>query len=235
MSKEQSKNFTLGILLIALGGIFLAKNLGFLPNEIFYHVFRWYSWLIVIGVIILIKHPGRASGYVLLAIGGFFLLRDLDIFPYVEIRLLWPLFLIGAGVYYLIQQQTKNLPKGDKPDGSMDFIDDTNLFSGGDVVIESDNFRGGRVSSMFGGGNYNLTKAKLSPDTTNVLDVFAMFGGSNFIVPPDWNVRIEVTAIFGGFSDKRVMSGQSVNSDEPKKELFIKGFVMFGGGEVKSY
>ncbi len=235
MSKEQSKNFTLGILLIAFGGIFLAKNLGFLPNEVFYHVFRWYSWLIVIGAIILVKHPGKSSGYILLALGSFFLLRDLEIFPYVEIRLLWPLFLIGAGVYYLIQQQTKNLPKGDKPDGSMDFIDDTNLFSGGDVVIESDNFRGGRVSSMFGGGNYNLTKAKLSPDGTNVLDVFAMFGGSNFIVPPDWNVRIEVTALFGGFSDKRMVNNKDSEEGKPKKELFIKGFVMFGGGEVKSY
>ncbi len=235
MSKEQSKNFTVGILLIVFGGIFLAKNMGLIPSDIFHHVFRWYSWLIGIGIIILAKHPGKASGYALIAVGGFFMARDFDIIPYVEMRLLWPLILIGAGIYYLIQQQTKNSPNGEKPDGSMDFIDDTNVFSGGDVVIESDNFKGGRVSSMFGGGNYNLTKSKLSPDNNNVLDVFAMFGGSNFIVPADWNVRIEVTAIFGGFSDKRVISSQSANVDGPKKELFIKGFVMFGGGEVKSY
>ncbi|MCF6351878.1 MAG: cell wall-active antibiotics response protein [Cyclobacteriaceae bacterium] len=235
MSKEQSKNFTLGILLIVFGGLFLAKNMGFIPYDIFHYLFRWYNWLILIGIIVLIKHPQKTSGYILLGIGGFFFARDLDFIPYVEIRLLWPLFLIGAGIYYIIRQQSKDMPKGEKPDGSMDFIDDTNLFSGGDVVIESDNFRGGRVSSMFGGGNYNLTKAKLSPDTTNVLDVFAMFGGSNFIVPPDWNVRIEVTAIFGGFSDKRQISNQPTVEGDPKKELFIKGFVMFGGGEVKSY
>jgi len=235
MSKEQSKNFTVGILLIAFGGIFLAKNMGLIPYDIFHHIFRWYSWLIAIGIIILAKHPGKVSGYALIAVGGFFMARDFDIIPYVEMRLLWPLILIGAGIYYLIQQQTKNLPNGEKPDGSMDFIDDTNVFSGGDVVIESDNFKGGRVSSMFGGGNYNLTKAKLAPNNNNVLDVFAMFGGSNFIVPADWNVRIEVTAIFGGFSDKRVISSQPLEVDGAKKELFIKGFVMFGGGEVKSY
>ncbi len=234
MSKEQSKNLTLGILLILFGSLFLAKNLGVLPTEVFHYVFRWYGWMIMIGIILLVKHPGKPTGFILLGIGGLFLSRDLELFPYFEIGLLWPLVLIGGGIYYIIRQQKKNIPAGDKPDGSMDFIDDTNIFGGGDMLVESDNFRGGRVSSIFGGGNYNLTKAKLSPDGKNVLDVFAMFGGSTFIVPPDWNVRVEVTPIFGGFTDKRsaVMQGSSIK--DPRKQLYITGFVMFGGGEVKN-
>lgn len=234
MSREQSKNLTLGVLLIIFGSLFLAKNMGLLPREVFHHVFRWYSWLIMIGTIILIKHPGRPAGFVLVSIGGLFLLKDLDIFPYFEIEHLWPIILIGAGIYYIIRQQKKDIPKGDKPDGSMDFIDDTNIFGGGDMLVESDNFRGGRVSSIFGGGNYNLTKSKLSPDTKNVLDVFALFGGSTFIVPPDWNVRVEVTPLFGGFTDKRAASLQDSTIKDPRKQLFITGFVMFGGGEVKN-
>ena len=234
MSREQSKNLTLGLVLIIFGSLFLAKNLGFLPRDVFHHVFRWYSWLIMIGTIILIKHPGKPAGFILLSIGGFFLLRDFDIFPYYEFGQLWPVLLIGAGIYYIVRQQTKNIPKGDKPDGSMDFIDDTNIFGGGDMLIESDNFKGGKVSSIFGGGNYNLTKAKLSPDGKNVLDVFAMFGGSTFIVPPDWNVRVEVTPIFGGFTDKRSANMQESATKDPRKQLYITGFVMFGGGEVKN-
>ena len=61
-----------------------------------------------------------------------------------------------------------------------------------------------------------------------------MFGGSTFIVPPDWNVRVEVTPLFGGFTDKRAASTQDTGVKDPRKELFITGFVMFGGGEVKN-
>lgn len=234
MSKKQSKNLTLGILLVIFGSLFLAKNLDVLPRDVMHHIFRWYNWLILIGTIILIKHPGKPSGFVLLAIGGLFLLQDLDIFPFIEVRLMWPVILIGAGIYYILRQKNKNIPKGEAPDGSMDFIDDTNIFSGGDVLIETDNFRGGKVSSIFGGGNYDLTKSKLSADSKNVLDVFSLFGGSNFKVPPDWNVRIEVTAIFGAFTDKRIASQQDTGIKDPRKELFITGFVMFGGGELKN-
>ena len=234
MSREQSKNLTLGVLLIIFGSLFLAKNLGVLPNEVFHYVFRWYSWLLMIGIIILVKHPGKPAGFILLGIGSIFLLKDLDIVPYFAVGQLWPIVLIGVGIYYIVRQQSKGVPKGDKPDGSMDFIDDTNIFGGGDMLVESDNFRGGRVSSIFGGGNYNLTKAKLSPDNKNVIDVFAMFGGSTFIVPPDWNVRVEVTPLFGGFTDKRAASMQDTSTKDPRKQLFITGFVMFGGGEVKN-
>ena len=233
MSREQSKNLSLGIILILFGSLFLAKNLELLPRELFHYVFRWYGWLLMIGAIILIKHPGKPSGYVLLTIGALFLLQDLDIIPYINIRVMWPILLIGAGIYYIVRQQNTSIPEGEAPDGSMDFINDTNIFSGGDYQIESDNFKGGSVSSIFGGGNYNLTKSKLSTESKNVLDVFAMFGGSTFIVPSDWNVRIEVTALFGAFTDKRKVIIDNTVKD-PRKEFFIKGFVMFGGGELKN-
>ena len=234
MTKQQSKNYTLGILLIVFGVAFLARNLHFIPREVLHYVFNWYSWLIGIGLIILVKHPGRVAGFVLVGVGSLFLLQDLAIIPYLEMRTIWPVFLIGAGIYYLVRRDKAFIPTAEKPDGSMDFIDDTNVFGGGDVLIESQNFRGGKVSSIFGGGNYNLTKAKLAPGNKNVIDVFAMFGGSTFIVPPDWNVRVEVTPIFGGFTDKRSPFSQDEAAKNPDKELFITGFVMFGGGEVKN-
>lgn len=233
MSRTQSKNLTVGVLLILIGSLFLARNLHVLPYNFFHYVFNWYGWLMMIGLVLLIKHPGRAAGYILFGIGSIFLLQDLDYLPYMHARIIWPLILIGAGIFYIIRQQQKTIPKGEAPDGSMDFIDDTNIFGGGDVIVESDNFKGGRISSIFGGGSYDLRQSKLSAETKNVLDVFAMFGGSTIIVPADWNVRIEVTALFGGFSDKRKSLSDSSIKD-PRKELFIKGFVMFGGGEVKS-
>ncbi|UII28457.1 cell wall-active antibiotics response protein [Fulvivirga maritima] len=83
---------------------------------------------------------------------------------------------------------------------------------------------------MFGGSTIDLRNANLHPGV-NVLDLFAMFGGTSIIVPPDWTVHVEVSAVLGGFSDKRVSALKVV--PDPEKTLIIKGFVMFGGGDVK--
>ena len=60
-----------------------------------------------------------------------------------------------------------------------------------------------------------------------------MFGGSTFIVPENWNVRVEVTSIFGGFADKRSLAADTVIDNS--RTLVIKGIIFFGGGEVKSF
>jgi len=57
-----------------------------------------------------------------------------------------------------------------------------------------------------------------------------MFGGTQVIVPPDWTVRVEVFSLLGGFSDNRHSDLKVIPDSD--KVLIIKGFVMFGGGEV---
>ena len=44
-----------------------------------------------------------------------------------------------------------------------------------------------------------MLDAQLAPGK-NYIDVFCMFGGSKFLIPADWKVRVEVTAIFGGWA-----------------------------------
>jgi hypothetical protein len=61
--------------------------------------------------------------------------------------------------------------------------------------------------------------------------VVTIFGGSVFILPSNWNVKVDIVTIFGGFADKR--EARDYSPDEPV--LFIKGFTLFGGGEIKSH
>ena len=63
--------------------------------------------------------------------------------------------------------------------------------------------------------------------------MFTIFGGAKFIIPEDWDVRIEVSAIFGGFSDKRHIRKDTPR--DPSKELIIKGVAIFGGGDIVSF
>lgn len=112
----------------------------------------------------------------------------------------------------------------------MEYIDETNIFSGSEKKIISQNFRGGKITSIFGGSEIDLSSSHLA-EGTNVLEVFYMFGGSSISVPADWVVVNKVTSILGGFSDKRNVNPTPTSGSG--KILIIQGFVMFGGGEIK--
>jgi predicted membrane protein len=113
-----------------------------------------------------------------------------------------------------------------------DLIDDIAIFGGGHKVIQSDNFKGGNITAIFGGSEIDLTQCKLA-EGENVIDVVVIFGGTEIIVPRDWNVRTNVTPLFGGFSNK---SRRDVSQPlDTTRSLVIKGLALFGGGEIKSY
>ncbi|MGV3538590.1 MAG: hypothetical protein ACO1OQ_02200, partial [Rufibacter sp.] len=65
-----------------------------------------------------------------------------------------------------------------------------------------------------------------------VLEVTQIFGGTSLIVPANWRVRSEVAAVFGGVDEKRSFAVAAKDSD---KLLVLKGTLLFGGIEIKSY
>ena len=65
------------------------------------------------------------------------------------------------------------------------------------------------------------------PRVATLLMVFAMMGGIEIKVPPDWNVNADITPIMGGMEDKTQSSERSHD-----KKLTLRGFVMMGGIEV---
>jgi predicted membrane protein len=144
----------------------------------------------------------------------------------------WPSIFIIVGVIFIVSRRTGwNAIKSKGAVGD-DYVDYVNVFSGGERQIVSQNFRGGKISAVFGGIELDLTKANLAAGVSE-LEIACVFGGATIIVPDDWWVTIEVTPILGGFSDSRKLSpGRAVDSS---KHLLIKGAVIFGGGEVKSY
>ena len=85
--------------------------------------------------------------------------------------------------------------------------------------------------SLFGGSEINLSNCKFA-DGDNILEVTFIFGGSTLIVPSDWKVETDVLAIFGGFGDKRRKDPNMVY--DSSRTLIVKGFVLFGGGEIKN-
>ena len=190
----------IGIVLILIGIAFIGRTLNFFPRQIMHYIFSWQMILIVLGVIFISTRENKSTGWILLIIGLVFFLPDVIHFPYSVRRLFWPSILICVGLVIIFRSTNirRNLDKSD----SSDYIDDIAILGGGDKIITSSNFKGGRITAIFGGSKIDMTNASVAPGK-NVIDMFCIFGGSTLIIPESWNIKLDVVSIFGGFSDKR--------------------------------
>ena len=223
----------IGVILVLAGLFLVIRNTGFFPAFIDQIIFSWPMLLLAIGLVITIgSSGGKTSGLIVMAVGGFFLIPLIFRETFHMYNMFWPSIFIIIGVIFIF---TRRRPWGAASTASVagdDYIDYVNVFSGGERQIVSENFRGGKITAIFGGTELDLTKAKLAPGVSE-LEIACVFGGATIIVPDDMNVKIEVTPVLGGFGDSRKLHpGRTVDTS---KQLVIKGAVIFGGGEVKSY
>ena len=228
-----SSKIAIGIVLITLGFILVIERTGLLPDYFEDIIFSWQMLLIAIGFVLSLGTGNRGPGLIVLAVGGFFLLPEIFDIPFRTYRLFWPALFIIAGIIVLTNARWFRAEHfRSSSTSSSDLIDIVHIFGGGERVIHSQNFRGGKVTSIFGGAEIDFTRAQLAPGT-NEIELACIFGGASLIVPSDWHVVIEVTPILGGFSDSRkIIPGNPIDIS---KTLVIKGAVIFGGGEIKSY
>lgn len=230
-NQHSAKRLLIGIFVLLFGALLLAKNLGILNYEISQYIFNWRMILVVIGIINLSIHSDKTPGVVLLFIGIALYLPEFFDFHFNFWQLFWPSILILIGIMLILRKNVFGTCEK-KPDvDSGDVVDEVNVFGGSEKFIQSDAFQGGRVTCIFGGSNLNLARSKLAKGKMYI-DMFAVFGGMKLILPDDWKVKIQVVSIFGGFKDGRLSSKMDYDNES---ELIIKGFVLFGGGEIKSF
>lgn len=216
-------NTVIGIIVILVGGLFLGRNFDLYPGEYVWQIFRWQSILIVIGIITYLNSGNKSLGVIIASIGilGF-------------VPNFWAIILIGLGVYIIYNHQYKqpsgNIYKSGEPGAAIDYINDVSIFGGSKKIFQFENFKGGNITSIFGGSEINLTDSNLS-DGISTLNLFFLFGGSNLRIPSNWKVFVEFTPILGGFKDRRVIVADEISDN---KKLVIKGFILFGGGELKN-
>ena len=226
----------LGIVLMFLGLFLIADLADIVPWRMRDFLFTWQALLIFLGLVFLSNKDNKGTGLILITIGSFFLLPRFFDLPYYWRSLFWPSMLILLGLVVIFGSRRhgggSTFFGGSRRRGSSeDYLDDVDVFGGGDRIINSQNFQGGKITHIFGGSKYDMTNARLAPGNNN-LEIVWIFGGSKFIIPEGWNVKVEVTSIFGGFSDKRVRSIVVTDSD---RTLVISGQIIFGGGEIVNY
>jgi predicted membrane protein len=222
----------IGVVLVMAGLFLILRNTGIFPNFIDNVVFSWPMLLVTIGLVLTLSSSEKTAGIIVMAVGGFFMIPLVFRETFHMYNMFWPAIFIIVGILFIVSRRkgfTSGATKGMTGD---DYIDYVNIFSGVDRQVVSQNFKGGRISAVFGGTELDLTKARLAPGR-NDIEIACVFGGATIIVPDTWFVTIEVTPVLGGFTDSRKLTpGRTVDSTS---QLVIKGAVVFGGGEIKSY
>lgn len=113
------------------------------------------------------------------------------------------------------------------------FTDRVNIdavFSGVNRRMMTKDFQGGKITAAFGGVDLDLSQSDFTGVVTIQVDI--IFGGVKLIVPPHWDIRTEVSNIAAGLEDKRFFRDGGVDTS---KVVVLKGTILFGGLEIKSY
>jgi predicted membrane protein len=198
------------------------------------------------------KTKGILAGLFLLGLGSVLVLENF--YPNIDIHgYIWPGVLIFVGLVIILRpkrytwsgewreewqrhRKSDGRPRQRGGDGPTekgafdmeDFIDSTFAFGTAHRKSVSKNFKGGDIVTIMGGTVIDLTEADIKGNVR--LDVTQVMGGTKILVPMNWEVRSDVSAIFAGFEDKRERPA-IVN---PEKVLFIDGTSIFGAIEVRT-
>jgi hypothetical protein len=246
----------MGLAVIAVGVLFLLRNVGVLYFDDIWQY--WPVILILVGISKLANTHSASqvtSGLIIGGIGTIFLLRNLgyiygDIWQY-----LWPGILIAVGLSILVKHlEGRDLglnPGSPSPAGSSSpgtgstfppgsgFTSTTSganylhaecVFSGTRQKIETQDFLGGKVTTIFGGAEIDLRSAGTKREEVSI-KAEAVFGGIELWVPAHWQTIVRGSGVFGSFEDKTfpVAPGQGKTP-----RLVVTGSAVFGSVIVKN-
>ncbi|MGZ3752418.1 MAG: hypothetical protein ACXVB0_19635 [Mucilaginibacter sp.] len=110
-----------------------------------------------------------------------------------------------------------------------DHLNATAIFGGIKKTILSKNFKGGKISNVFGGTELDFTHADLNG--VAVLDISQVFGGMVITVPNDWRIETDLSQLFAVVDDYRDNVYQTKKSD---KVLVLKGSSVCASVEIQN-
>lgn len=225
--KNQSRIFW-GLLLIVLGVLFLFDRMGRLDfGDLVGHY--WPVVFILIGISILLSNNFKnvGSGIFFILFGAFFLLIRLRVFDQAVWRYLWPLAIIGVGLWILFRPawhpDKKKINEMTADDLAISLV-----LSGTSRKVESQNFKGGKADVVLGSAEVDFRGARLSGGQATLL-LSVVLGSIELTVPHEWQVVLEGTPVLGSMDSLK----KTIPDAEKTGTLFIKGSAVLGSIEIK--
>jgi predicted membrane protein len=236
--ERQRNRMFFGMGIAVVGVLLLLRSMEILPH--FSFSYSWPYVLIIIGILMGIKRGGRSSAWwILILIGAANLIPQFTIMGKPSSQIVWPVLVILAGLAFAFRPSRNRCVPGQRRGRYMDTNINTEstlnidvTFGGKKEVVTSKDFKGGVISTTFGGCEINLTQADFT-EPSAILECHVSFGSVEIILPSHWEVQNEVSPSFGSVEDARTM--QTATTSENKKLLILRGNCSFGSIELKSY
>jgi predicted membrane protein len=247
------KHLFSGLVFVTVGAVFLLGNMGILDVD---RIIRFWPVILIAAGLFKIVESGedyaQSRGIFWVVVGGLFLLGNLGILR-VAFRDLWPVVLIGIGALMLwrsalTRRTVREFSENPTPPGPSEsragsettgapteprVATSSNSILSAMAILGSverrnncQDFRGGSATAVMGRCEIDLRAAAITAPHEPVLEVFAMWGGIEVRVPPDWTVVSQVDPVLGGYDDATQPPKQE------SKRFVIRGSVIMGGIEV---
>jgi hypothetical protein len=221
-----------GGILVLIGGVFLLGMLTDVDVWGFLATF-WPVFLIGFGAWATWSSKGRnLIGIIVLFLGLGFLLDNVGAVDGWW-KWGWAALLVIIGLWLVFFRPFKGRDKGTE---TSDWVDVLGMFSGPKVHVTSQAWKGGEVTVLFGGAEVDLRDAVPQQDGAN-LEVTAVFGGVDVLVPRSWVVDVKSTPILGSVDDHTVVSSETDEGQDPSPllpRLTIRATAIAGGIDVKN-
>jgi predicted membrane protein len=224
---KKVSNILWGLVLIAAGIVFTLNAMEITNIDIFFD--GWWTLFIIVPCLIGLLHEKDKTGNLIgIGIGVLLLLSAQEILDFsVILKLIFPLIIIAVGLQMLFSGLFRN-----KTGKIMEKIKDKGgnprvacaTFTGCRLDCSDEVFDGAELNAIFGGVKCDLRGAVITEDCA--IQVTAIFGGIDILVPQNVNVKVNPTCIFGGISNK-------TKAIDGAPTLYISGICMFGGVDIK--
>jgi len=228
MKKSSLIRAFLSIVVVALGGVLLLKNLDIINIswDIFWGTV-WAAGFVLSGLVNIFNYRNKTAwiwGLLLVAIGVLIGFNSYGIVDVSIWKVFWPVVLIAAGLAMMFNTSPKSVKRSKKLDKDGAGNEKIACFWGEEDAVKGD-YTGGSLVAIFGGVDLDLRQAKIKDGS--VIEVFTFCGGVNITLPDDVIIENELRGFLGGTDDK------TLPKDFAKKTLYLKGECILGGLEVK--
>lgn len=210
-----------GIAIVVIGMLFLLTNLNIMP---FFNFGDWWPMLFVVGgvLILLNDYKNYLWALILIVIGGALQLQQFALIEVNPWQLFWPIVMIAVGLSILTSRSSAKQRVASK-----EREDITAIFSGSEVRVQSNDFKGSKITAVCGGAMIDLSNATIKKEAT--IDMFAFWGGIEIRVPKGVIVKNNASLIMGGAEDH---SGNAQVKDGAPV-LYVIGDIVMAGVEIK--
>ena len=225
--RNKISNVIWGIVFIVFGALFALNALDIADIDVFFDGW-WTLFIIIPSGIGLITERDKTGNLIGIAVGVFLLLCCRDILSFSMLwKLLVPTVIIIVGLKMIFSslfgRKANKILENIRENGNTPQSGHA-TFSGCTLNYKDQVFEGAELSAVFGGVKCDLREAIIEKDCA--IEVSAIFGGIDILVPENINVKVSSTCIFGGISNK---TAPHVGAPT----LYITGTCMFGGVDVK--